>query len=113
MGERPPVLRNPRNEVTWGDGRSAHTRYKRMGRTGECNVRLRRDVHPLEGDLPVRGARAAITPGLRPRVRRRIGVRARAVRSVTEEEEGGCRSSPSRSDAAFARSVGRSVGMLN
>ena len=34
---------------------------------------------------------------------------ARAVRSVTEEEEGGCRSSPSRSDAAFARSV----GMLN
>ena len=41
---------------------------------GECKaacVRARGyDVHPLEGDLPGRGA--AITPGLRPLVRRRV-----------------------------------------
>ena len=52
------------------------------------------------------------SPAPSPSVDASASVRARAVRSVTEEEEerGGCRSSPSRSDAAFARSLGRSVG---
>ena len=71
------------------------------------------DVHPLEGDLPVRGARAAITPGLRPRVRRRIGVRVRSGGQVGHRGRGGRRSVLAQSVRRGICSVGRSVGMLN